>query len=44
MGPTLAGRYLIVVFEMKQKGIARVITAWDMEDAEKRNYLKNRRR
>jgi len=44
MGPTLAGRYLIVVFEMKQKGIARVITGWDMEDAEKRYYLKNRKR
>jgi len=44
MGPTLAGRYLIVVFEMKRKGIARVITGWDMEDAEKRYYLKNKRR
>ena len=44
MGPTLAGRYLIVIFEMKRKGITRVITGWDMEDAEKRYYLKTRRR
>jgi uncharacterized DUF497 family protein len=44
MGPTLAGRYLIVVFEMRRKGIARVITGWDMDDAEKRYYLKKRGR
>jgi uncharacterized DUF497 family protein len=44
LGPTLTGRYLIVVFEMKQRGVARVITGWDMDDAEKRYYLKNRRR
>jgi len=44
MGPTLAGRYLIVIFEMKEKGIARVITGWDMDDAEKRFYIKKRGR
>jgi len=44
MGPTLTGRYLIVVLEMKRKGIARVITGWDMDDAEKRYYLEKRGR
>ncbi len=44
MGPTLTGRYLIVVFEMKRRGMARVITGWDMDDAEKRYYLNKRGR
>ena len=33
------GWYLILVFEMKRKGIVRVITGWDMDDAEKRRNL-----
>lgn len=40
MGPTLDGRYLAVVFELKKDGIARVITGWDMKDAEKKYYRK----
>ncbi len=40
MGPTLDGRYLTVVFELKKDGIARVITGWDMKDAEKKYYRK----
>ena len=43
MGPTMGGRYLTLVFEVKGKGIGRVITGWDMNDAEKRYYLKNRK-
>ncbi len=35
MGPTLDGRYLTIVFELKGNGIARVITGWDMSHAEK---------
>lgn len=42
-GPTLAGRYLIIVFELKPKGIARPITGWDMRRAEIRYYKKHRR-
>jgi len=34
MGPTLEGRYLIIVFELKEGGLARVITGWDMDSAE----------
>jgi uncharacterized DUF497 family protein len=41
-GPTAAGRYLTVVFELKPKGIARVITAWDMKRSEIQYYRKNR--
>ena len=37
-GPTQAGRLLVVVFEMKGKGLARVIAGWDMDNAERRYY------
>ena len=43
-GPTRAGRLLVVVFEMKGKGLARVITGWDMDSAERRYYQQQRRR
>jgi len=43
MGPAINGRYLTLVFELKGKGLARVITGWDMDDAEKRYYLKHRK-
>ena len=43
MGPTFDGRHLVVIFEMKSKGGARVITGWDMNDGEKRYYLKNKK-
>jgi uncharacterized DUF497 family protein len=33
-GPTRAGRLLVVVFAMKGKGLARVITGWDMNNAD----------
>lgn len=42
-GPTRAGRLLVVVFEMKGKGLARVITGWDMDRAERRYYQQQRR-
>jgi uncharacterized DUF497 family protein len=41
-GPTSEGRYLTIVFELKQKGIARPITGWDMNDIEIRYYRKHR--
>ena len=44
IGPTIDGRYLTLVFGINKKGIARVITGWDMNDAERRYYLKNKRR
>lgn len=42
MGPTLDGRYLAVVFELKKNSIARIITGWDMSQAEKRYWRKNK--
>lgn len=43
-GPTRAGRLLVVVFEMKGRGLARVITGWDMDSSERRYYQQQRRR
>ncbi len=42
LGPTCEGRYLIIVFELKSKGLARPITGWDMSRAEIRYYKKHR--
>jgi len=42
MGPTLEGRYLTVVFELKKDGIARVITGWDMDKTEKRYWRRHK--
>jgi hypothetical protein len=42
MGPTLDGRYLTVVFELKKNGIARVITGWDMTHSEKGYWYKHK--
>jgi uncharacterized DUF497 family protein len=42
-GPTTAGRYLTVIFELKAKGIVCPITAWDMKRAEIQYYKKHRR-
>ena len=42
-GPTIAGRYLIIVFESKGKVIIRPITGWDMKRAEIQYYRKNKR-
>jgi len=43
MGPTFDGRYLVLTFEMRGKGIARVITGWDVSDGEKRYYSKSKK-
>ena len=43
-GPTLYRRYLTIVFEMKKDSIARVITGWDMTQAEKNYWRKQRQR
>lgn len=40
MGPTIDGRFLTIVFELKGNGIARIITDWDMEQAEKKYWRK----
>ena len=39
-GHTAAGRYLTIVFELKPKGIVRVITGWDMKRSEIQYYKK----
>jgi uncharacterized DUF497 family protein len=42
MGPTREGRYLTVVFALKQGGVARVITGWDMDRTEIKYRQKHR--
>ena len=42
-GPTGGGRYLVVIFEKKPKGIVCPITGWDMNRAEVQYYRKHRR-
>ena len=42
-GPTFEVRYLTIVFELKPKGIARLITGWDMSRAELRYYKLQRK-
>lgn len=42
MGPTLEGRYLTVVFELKVKSLARIITGWDMTRPEKGYWRKHK--
>ncbi len=42
MGPTMEGRYLVVIFGMEKGSIARVITGWDMDKAEMRYWAKHR--
>ena len=41
-GPTLAGRLLVIVFELKGRGLARPITGWDMTTAERRYFQAHR--
>ena len=41
-GRTVAGRLLVIVFERQPGGIARVITGWDMHEAERRYYRRHR--
>ncbi len=38
LGHTVSGRYLFVVYALKNKGIARVITAMDMVEKTKKLY------
>lgn len=38
LGYTVAGRYLFAVYVLKGKGIARVITAIDMDDKARKLY------
>jgi len=40
LGYTVAGRYLFVVYVLKGKGIARVITSMAMDDKTKKLYKK----
>lgn len=42
IGPTIDGRYLVIVFELKKDGIVRVITAWDMSQGEKGYWRKHK--
>jgi uncharacterized DUF497 family protein len=42
LGYTIGGRYLFVVYVLKDNGIARVITAMDMDDKTKRLYKRRR--
>jgi uncharacterized DUF497 family protein len=39
-GKTIGGRYLFIVYVTTGRGKARVITARDMDDKERRHYLK----
>lgn len=41
-GPTASGRLLVIVFERKPRGIARIITGWDMKTTERRYYRRHR--
>ena len=43
LGYTIGGRYLFVVYVLKGKGIARVITAMDMDDNTRKFYRKRRK-
>jgi hypothetical protein len=41
LGSTSGGRYLTLVFELKPKGLVRIITGWDMKQAEIRYFKKH---
>jgi len=40
-GPTLDGRYLVILYENKGRGTIRPITGWDMSRSERRYYRKS---
>ena len=40
LGYTVAGRYLFTVYVLRSKGVARVITAMDMDERTKKLYKK----
>ena len=41
-GPASSGRLLVIVFELKDHGVARPITGWDMTTAERRYFQAHR--
>ena len=41
-GRTRSGRLLVVVFARRSKGLARIITGWDMSGLERRYYLRQK--
>lgn len=43
LGQTEAGRYLTVVYEWKSGGVVRVVTAFGMDEKDKRRYRHERR-
>jgi len=43
LGQTEAGRYLTVVYERKSGGVIRVVTAFDMDEKNRRRYRHERR-
>ncbi len=44
LGYTITGRYLSVVYVLRSKGVARVITAMDMDDKSRKLYKKRIKR
>ena len=44
LGYTIGGRYLFIVYVLKGQGIARVITAMDMDDKTRRLYKKRNKK
>ena len=43
IGPTAAGRLLVIVFEIRGQGQIREITGWDMKKSEHRYYQRHRK-
>lgn len=43
LGQTEAGRYLTLVYERKSGGVIRVVTAFDMDEKNKKRYRHERR-
>lgn len=41
-GPTASGRLLVIVFAIGPGAVARAITGWDMDTAERRYYRRQR--
>jgi len=41
-GPTASGRLLVIVFAVGPGALARAITGWDMDTAERRYYRRQR--
>ena len=41
LGYTIGGRYLFIVYSLENKGIARVITAMDMDEKTRKLYKKS---